>query len=150
MSRRKQVPLKNTRQLLEVASILTLEKTSFMIYERRSTYRCENSVTHIPLISSFDLVPGSWSYNPSSYKSQGIKLGPPDLASSSTFYMKHHNLLKTAIERITKFNLTVIYIYENVFWNTHLHYLCCKLSRTMCILNRLKHILPLYVSMKII
>lgn len=65
----------------------------------------------------------------------GKKIVPPKL-----------KLDNTEIERVTNFNFLGININENLNWNTHTTKIGNKVSRTIGVLNRLKHFLPMHIK----
>ncbi len=50
------------------------------------------------------------------------------------------------IEQVKDFNLLGIVIDRQLNWKSHVEYIFCKITRTNCILNRLKHYLPLHIK----
>lgn len=66
----------------------------------------------------------------------GKKIIPPKLKIDNT-----------DIERVIEFNFLGIHINENLNWNTHTMKLGNKLSRSIGVLNRLKHFLPIHIKM---
>ena len=53
----------------------------------------------------------------------------------------------TNIERVTDFNFLGLTISDNIEWKNHVQKIANKCSRTIGILNKLKHILPANISL---
>ena len=56
----------------------------------------------------------------------------------------------TNIERVTDFNCLGLTISDNLEWKNHVQKIANKCSRTIGILNKLKHILPANISLIVI
>ncbi len=55
----------------------------------------------------------------------------------------HITISNTTIDRVTQFDFLGLTINENLTWNDHINKLSNKISRSLGILNKLKHILPI-------
>ena len=54
------------------------------------------------------------------------------------------NIAGNTIEQVVKFNFLRISIDQNITWKTHVTKTVIKISRVVCMLNKLKHIFPLH------
>ena len=55
------------------------------------------------------------------------------------------HLANSQIECVDSFNFLGITVDRHIYWTTHTGKIACKISRTIGVLNRLKHIIPKYI-----
>ena len=67
---------------------------------------------------------------------------PQKSTDNALFRIKINN---TEIERVSTFNFLGVIIDEHLNWKFHIDSICSKLSRTIGILCKLKHYLPLFI-----
>ena len=91
-----------------------------------------------------------------------LKVNRLSLNVGKTKYMLFHSIKKKinfpeqgihingkAIERVQTFNFLGLYLDSQMTWQAHINALAGKINRSLGILNRLKHYLPLNIKVNV-